>query len=233
MSGMDKVYVALDNMTKEDIFNFLDKTNNELKCIKIGLELFNRYGRELILEIYDKYKLNIFLDLKLHDIPNTVSKSIRSLENLPISFLTIHISGGQSMLEASVSARDQYLPKCKLLGVSVLTSLDENDMENIWGITDSKFLFSNLFLLANKSKIDGVVCSANELDILNELDLNLISMCPGIRFEDEIKSANLGDQKRVLSPTEAFMAKATYLVIGRSITESTSLTERISQLKNM
>lgn len=233
MSGMEKVYVALDNMTKEEIYSFLDKSNNEIECVKVGLELFNLYGREFIIDLYNNYKLNIFLDLKLHDIPNTVSKAIRSLSNLPITFLTLHLSGGESMLKASVEARDKYLPNCKLLGVSVLTSLDEGDVESIWGITDMKFLFSNLFLLANKSQIDGVVCSPNELATLKELNLSLVSMCPGIRFQDEIDSKRTGDQKRVLSPSMALKAGATFLVIGRSLTEAVSLTERVREINSI
>ncbi len=233
MSKMKSIYVALDNMSKEDIYAFLERSNNEIVCVKIGLELFNLYGRDFVEEIYNKYKVDIFLDLKLHDIPNTVSKAIRSLKGLPIKFLTLHLSGGINMLKASVEARNQFLPECKLLGVSILTSLDQKDIEKIWGISDNNKLFSNLFQLAHESQVDGVVCSPNELMILNGLNLNLLSMCPGIRFDDEIKEANFGDQKRVLSPEKALEKGASFLVMGRSLTQSKVLTERIQLLKSM
>ncbi|ATH08098.1 orotidine 5'-phosphate decarboxylase [Halobacteriovorax marinus] len=232
MSILDRVYVALDNLEKEEVYTFLDSSNGRIKAVKIGLELYNKYGREIVESIATKYKVDIFLDLKLHDIPNTVAGAIASLEGLPISFLTIHLSGGLKMIESSSKARDKYLPNCKILGVSLLTSLDENDIEEIWGISDQKNLFSTLFLLAKKGGADGIVCSANELEILHALDLGLESMCPGIRFEDEIAHGNVSDQKRVLTPAHAIEAGADYLVMGRSLTKSKNLAKRLEELSS-
>ncbi len=233
MSSMKNIFVALDNMNREEIFHFLDNSAGSISSVKMGLEIFNLYGREFVKEINSKYGVDIFLDLKLHDIPNTVSKAIKSLEGLPIKFLTIHLSGGLNMIKSSIESRNQYLPNCKILGVSILTSLDENDIESIWGVRDSKDLFLKLFSLANLAGADGVVCSPNELNILNELDHNLISMCPGIRFQDEIDQQTTGDQKRVLSPSNAFSNGATYLVMGRSLTKSKNLKERILELESI
>ena len=233
MTSMKRVFVALDNMDKAQIFSLLDKSKGKITSVKIGLELFNLYGRELVKEVYDRYKVEIFLDLKLHDIPNTVSKAIRSLKGLPISYLTLHLSGGIEMLKASVEMRNTSLPQCKLLGVSILTSLNDQDIESIWGITNSKELYKNLFLLAKKAEIEGVVCSPYELEILKDLDLGLESMCPGIRFQDEINDKSTGDQKRVLSPSSALENGATNLVIGRSLTQAVSLESRIKEIETI
>lgn len=233
MSKLSSIYVALDNLSKEEIYNLLDSSNGEIKSIKIGLELFNKYGQDIVTDLYDKYGLDIFLDLKLHDIPSTVSKAIRSLKGLPIKFLTIHLSGGLEMIEHAISSRDSHLPQCKILGVSILTSLDQKNIEDIWGIIDTKNLFSSLFLLGKRGGIDGVVCSPAELEILNSLELNLLSMCPGIRFRDEIENGSTGDQKRVITPKEAMTLGADCLVIGRSLTKSKNLAERIELLKKI
>ncbi|WP_127717644.1 orotidine-5'-phosphate decarboxylase [Halobacteriovorax sp. HLS] len=229
----ERVFVALDNMTKEEIFTFLDSANGRIKNIKIGLELFNKYGPQIVNELCERYPTKIFLDIKLHDIPNTVSKAILSLAGLPIDYLTIHISGGQKMLEEALKARDEAIPNCKLLGVSILTSLDQEDLKLIWGVDDINKSFIRLFEIAHQSKIDGVICSANELKALRSFDNSLIAVCPGIRFEDEISSGDISDQKRVLSPQKAIKEGVDFLVIGRSLTKASSLKDRLDQLENM
>lgn len=235
MNTLEKIYVALDNMTKEEVFAFLEKPENNLPNVKIGLELFTKYGPELIKEIKHKFDKDIFLDLKLHDIPNTVSKSIKSLEGLPIKLLTIHLSGGRGMLLAAKEAQEKYLPDTSLLGVSYLTSLGGEDFKEMWGFEENKIqdAFNNLFKLAIDCKIGGVVCSAHEASQISSLEDNeqkLIKLCPGIRFNDEISSGQQSDQKRVLGPLEAFKQGADLLVIGRSLTQAKSLKDRIQTL---
>jgi orotidine-5'-phosphate decarboxylase len=228
---IDKAFIALDNMELKEIFTLLEESKGEIQLIKIGLELFNKYGPSIVSKIYEKYKVDIFLDLKLHDIPNTVFKSIMSLKGLPIKYLTIHLSGGKKMLEMAIKARDESITECKLLGVSFLTSLDKSDLNEIWGITDSNDAFKRLFNLANKAQIDGVICSAQDLEILKSFPNTLLSVCPGIRFQDEIDKGKLSDQKRVLSPKDAFNRGADFLVIGRSITQADNLDTRLNSLK--
>lgn len=232
-SALDKVFVALDNMDKEEIFNFLNRTNGKLKNIKIGLELFNKYGPTVVQELYEKYEVNIFLDLKLHDIPNTVSKSIMSLQGLPIKFLTIHLSGGKEMIQQALEARDKAIPDCKILGVSILTSLDEQDLIEIWGIRSIQDTLVGLFNLANNTKIDGIICSPKDLPVLNSMNHSLLAVTPGIRFADEINSSNQGDQKRVLTPSQAFQNKANFLVMGRSLTQADDINLRLKFLEKM
>lgn len=217
--GISKVMLALDNMTDQEIREFLNAHGAPLKIVKIGMEAFYRYGPSFVAEISKQYGLEIFLDLKLHDIPNTVSKAIHSLKGLPIAFLTIHLSGGEKMIRAAQLAMHESLPKAKLLGVSVLTSLDEEDCQKIWQRNTDE-VFHSLYEIALKSEIDGIVCSgfelaqAFEIERANNSQRAPIKVCPGIRFENSTKD----DQSRVMTPKEAFDKGANYLVMGRAIT---------------
>lgn len=215
---MKRVFVALDNMNDKEIFDFLDSYAKELSLIKIGLEVYLKYGREFLKEINQRYCLGIFLDLKLHDIPNTVASAIKSLEGLRIEFLTLHLSAGSSMLTQAKTSRDKYLPETKLIGVSILTSLDESDCLEIYhqGTNEA---FKSLLSIAVKTQIDGIVCSGHELSLLDSNN-KLIAICPGIRL-DVLSPSD--DQKRVMTPTEAFKNGADYLVMGRSIRDNPEL----------
>ena len=123
MKLTDRIIVALDNMNEEEVCTFLDKSKQTYKTVKIGLELFYLLGPDFVKKIHHQYGVDIFLDLKLHDIPNTVSKAIRSLRNLPVKFLTVHLTGGKNMLSEALEEAKHSLPDTKLLGVSFLTSL--------------------------------------------------------------------------------------------------------------
>ncbi len=237
MIASQKTMVALDNMTKTQTYEFLESLPKELPWIKVGLEQYLAHGKPLIRDIYEKFGKRIFLDLKLHDIPNTVAKALGSLSNLPIEFITVHLSGGEQMLKACQVVRNEKMDHVSILGVSYLTSLDEHDMSQIWGITDPKRAFTDLFNLALKTQTQGIVSSAHELEIVKECEWksgnSLIKVCPGIRFKDEIESGEISDQKRVLDPEAAFSAGANYLVMGRSLTQAKDLDTRVDQLKSM
>ena len=138
-------------MSLDEIDLFLSKPENNIPTVKIGLELFVKYGPDLVHKIHRDYKKKIFLDLKLHDIPITVERAIHSLKNLPIDFLTIHLSGGEAMLKSALAEARQSIPSCKILGVSFLTSLEDSDLNSLFGITDSKEAFLRLFKVANNS----------------------------------------------------------------------------------
>jgi orotidine-5'-phosphate decarboxylase len=212
-----KYFIALDNMDIDGINVFL--SSYKIQNIKIGLEQFLKYGPDLITDLNRRYGVQVFLDLKLHDIPNTVYNAIKALKGLPITFLTVHISGGKNMLESAIKAGQLYLPNCKILGVSILTSLEQNDLDELFNIDLNQSTFDRLFKLANDVKLSGVICSPLELKILKSKHPNLLAICPGIRFEEEIiQGMNIGDQKRVLNPKAAFIEGADYLVIGRSLT---------------
>ncbi len=240
MSQMKKIMVALDDMDDSAAIDFLKKwPTDSLPTVKIGLEMYYKYGPSFLNKIYNTFSVDIFLDLKLHDIPNTVSKSIKSLKNLPIKYLTIHLSGGEKMISSALSEAKISLPGTKLLGVSFLTSLGEGDLLEIFGIEATKIkpAFERLFNLALKTKIDGVVLSARDLEWFLEVQKNYshnpIKVTPGIRFSEEINSKEVSDQVRVETPESALKKGADYLVIGRSLTKTNQLDTRIEKLKNL
>ena len=229
--SLAKTIVALDQMDLNEINLFLSLPLNNLPTVKIGLELFLKHGPDLIHKIHHDFNKKIFLDLKLHDIPVTVARAIHSLKNLPIDFLTVHLSGGEEMLKAAVSEARISIPHCKILGVSFLTSLEENDLFSIFGVTNIDEAFLRLFQLANQSKVHGVVCSPHEITLLKKTFPHLLAITPGIRFSDEIKDQNTQDQKRVATPSDALHLGADFLVIGRSLTKAMDLGLRLKELE--
>jgi orotidine-5'-phosphate decarboxylase len=237
---MKKIVVALDNLTEDEIFLFLNKWPDDHKpTVKIGLEMFCSKGPEFVKRVYNRTGCDIFLDLKLHDIPQTVKKAVKSLEGLPITLLTVHLSGGRGMLEAAQEQAEVSLPGTTILGVSYLTSLDEKDFAEIWGVEPSGInaAFERLFDLAINSGIGGVVSSPMELPILKSMEekhgRKLVKVTPGIRFADEISGGNTQDQKRVETPDSALNKGANFLVIGRSLTKASDLDARITTLKKL
>lgn len=235
---LNRVIVALDNMTLKETHQFLDKAKG-IEFVKVGMELFYSQGREALIEIYQKYGVKIFLDLKLHDIPNTVAKAVKSLEGLPIEFLTIHCVGGPTMISKAMEMKNDCLPNSKILGVSYLTSMSDDDFSQIYSYQNNEIqmAFSRLFKLGISNKIDGFILSGHELAQVNSItkqaDYSPLKVCPGIRFEDEIASGATQDQSRVMSPEEAFKAGADYLVMGRSLTKASNIEMRLDSLKNL
>lgn len=232
MSALDRIIVALDSMTDREAVEFSTGAGKSFKFFKVGLELYLAYGKELLHKLCERKDIRLFLDLKLHDIPNTVAGAISSLEGLPIELLTIHISGGAQMIESALEAQKKFLPKTTLLGVSVLTSLESTDLKNIWGVSEeSSASFGRLFTLAKNHGLQGLVCSAHEVQLAREIyGKNPVTIVtPGIRFKDETQ----GDQKRVLAPDEALKLGSHYLVMGRPLTKTNDIESRIELLKNI
>ena len=202
-----KLIVALDFDNADKALNFLNNLDPNKCLVKVGLELFISEGWK-ILDLISDRGFEIFLDLKLHDIPNTVAKSIKKISNFNVALTTVHLSGGMSMLEAASSEKGNI----KILGVSILTSLSQKE---IFEITDTNFdvYFNNLISIASSSNVDGVVCSPNELDRLK--DFNKLKVVPGIR-----NNISDDDQKRVMTSSEAYKKGADFIVVGRPITKS-------------
>ena len=202
-----KLIVALDFDNADKALNFLKNLDPNKCLVKVGLELFISEGWK-ILDLISERGFEIFLDLKLHDIPNTVAKSIKKISNFNVALTTVHLNGGMSMLEAASSEKANI----KILGVSILTSLSK---EEIFEITDTNFdvYFNNLISIASSSNVDGVVCSPNELDRLK--DFNKLKVVPGIR-----NNISDDDQKRVMTSSEAYKKGADFIVVGRPITKS-------------
>ena len=236
---LNKVIIALDQLSEEEIGHYLEGQLAPFEHFKIGLELFNKLGKSYVFDFHQRYQKNIFLDLKLHDIPVTVHQAIKSLESLPVTFLTIHLAGGEEMINQAIKARDQYLPNTKILGVSYLTSLDHQDFSQIWGVTNQEQvtnLFSNIFKIALKSEIDGLILSPKELELVQKLEKssnnNLLKITPGIRFNDGLTNQT-DDQKRVMSPEDAFQQGADFLVMGRSLINCDQFDSKLEQLKKI
>ena len=214
------IIVAIDEINFEDASKIIDKLDSKKCLIKIGSVAFNSIGSKIIYHAAEK-GFDIFLDLKLHDIPNTIKKSIYGLKNLPIKMLTIHTTGGKEMMEAAMEATSNT--KLKIFGVTALTSLSNVDTNNIFQRTVFEQV-SKMLDLAELAGIDGVVCSPHELELLTKR-ASLLSITPGIRLEN-----SADDQKRVMTPKEAIDLGADYLVIGRPITTSKNISKTLNDI---
>lgn len=214
------IIVALDEHEQNKFNNVLDELDPDLCMIKIGSVSFNSLGRESVLKAASK-GFDIFLDLKLHDIPNTVHKTIKGLANLPIKMMTVHTSGGIRMLEESIEASKNT--HIKIFGVTALTSLSNEDTKKIYR-RNTKDQVLAMIELSIKSGIHGVVCSPQELSIVKD-NSDLLTITPGIRIED------FGDdQKRTMTPKEAIDNGSDFLVIGRPITASSNVKKSLKAI---
>tara|TARA_X000000368_G_scaffold353201_1_gene294263 strand:+ start:279 stop:941 length:663 start_codon:yes stop_codon:yes gene_type:complete len=214
------IIVAIDEINFKKASDILDKLDSELCMVKIGSVAFNSIGPEIIFYAAKK-GFDIFLDLKLHDIPNTVKKSIEGLISYPIKMLTIHTSGGNEMMTAAMEAVQGT--DIKIFGVTALTSLSNEDTNNIFQRTTSEQVNAMLDL-AEAASIDGVVCSPHELEIVSQRG-SFLSITPGIRLEE-----SNDDQKRVMTPKEAIDLGADYIVIGRPITKSIDVNKSLNEI---
>ena len=204
------IIVAIDEISFNKASSIIDNLDSTKCMVKIGSVAFNSIGHKVIDYAAEK-GFDIFLDLKLHDIPNTVKKSIKGLTNLPIKMITIHTSGGKDMMVAAMEAVSGT--DIKVFGVTALTSLNDDDTNKIYQRNASDHVNAMLDL-AESAAIDGVVCSPHELKLVKKRG-TLLSITPGIRLQD-----SNDDQKRVMTPKEAINLGADYLVIGRPITQS-------------
>ena len=216
------IIVAIDEISFNKASSIIDNLDSTKCMVKIGSVAFNSIGHKVIDYAAEK-GFDVFLDLKLHDIPNTVKKSIKGLTNLPIKMITIHISGGKDMMVAAMEAVSGT--NIKVFGVTALTSLNDNDTNKIYQRNASDHVNAMLDL-AESAAIDGVVCSPHELDLVSKRE-SLLSITPGIRFKDLND-----DQSRVMSPEEAINLGANYLVIGRPITQSDNILGTLEDIFN-
>ncbi len=206
-----KIFCALDFSDIDQTVSFTKKIKSHIGGIKLGLEFFCKNGPNGV-EKLKEFELPIFLDLKLHDIPNTVTKAVKNIIKLSPEYLTVHLSGGRKMIEELAEVKK----KTKIIGVSMLTSLDKNDLKE-FGISSAENLFvENMVKIGVSSKIDGIVASAREVKRLKEKFKELIYVTPGLRLPDE----NPEDQKRIETPGKAVKNGASILVVGRTITNS-------------
>ena len=216
------IIVAVDETQLDSFKQIVDSLDSNLCMIKVGSVSFNAIGHEAIQYVASK-GFEIFLDLKLHDIPNTVKKSIEGLISLPVSIMTIHTSGGLEMMKIAMNAvKDTNI---KIFGVTALTSLSDEDTDVIFKRNASDQVAAMLDL-AQEAKIDGVVCSPHELDLVVARK-SLLSITPGIRL-----SESEDDQSRVMTPNDAISKGANHIVIGRPITNAPNISEALLEIYN-
>ena len=235
----DKIIVALDVPTKEEALAIVEELGDAVGAYKIGMQLYNAVGPEILDEVA-KRNGKVFLDLKFHDIPNTVASAARTVANLGVFMFNVHASGGYTMMDEAVKALKEEseqlgVEKPLLIAVTVLTSMSEEEMQKEVGV--SRSIGEQVVALAKMAKeagMDGVVASPLEIEMIREAcGPDFLIVTPGIRPRD----AALGDQKRVKTPGEAVRDGADYLVIGRPITKAsdrmTAVKDIVSEIESL
>ena len=213
---MKNIFIACDTSNLQEVKKIIKLSQVQLDGFKIGykfgLEFFySKNGRKFIEKLKVK---NLWLDIKAFDIPNTSFAAIKSLRDLRnISYLTVHVSGGLEMLKAVKKASKKYNKKLKILGVTILTSFSPSSIKKVGHTKSIKELVKKQAMLAKAANVDGIVCSAHEIKFIKKICKRMEIITPGIRLKGE----RLDDQKRVMSPKEAFNNGATSIVMGRSL----------------
>ncbi|MEC8996558.1 MAG: orotidine-5'-phosphate decarboxylase [Pseudomonadota bacterium] len=209
------IIIALDYDDENKIYDFCDQIDPSICKIKIGKQVFTKYGPKIIDNLQSK-KFEIFLDLKFHDIPTTVYKASREAFDLGIWMLNVHLLGGIEMIKAAKQARDEVNSDANLIGVTLLTSTTNKSLNNI-GLDERPAVIKKLAEIASKTNIDGVVCSPSDIRFIREINKTLLFVTPGIRLD-----TMSDDHAEVFTPRDAIKLGSNYIVIGRPITESTN-----------
>ena len=220
------VIVALDYDNQDSALTLADRLDPTLCRLKVGKELFTAAGPSVVKKLTDR-GFDIFLDLKFHDIPNTVAKAIGTAADLGVWMTNVHASGGSRMMSAARQALDDKGSDMLLIGVTVLTSMDVSDLKEVGVQGNASAQVLRLAELAKNSGLDGVVCSAQEAKLLKEsLGQGFKLVTPGIRLADSVAD----DQRRIVTPADALALGSDYLVIGRPITQSTDPLATLSEI---
>jgi orotidine-5'-phosphate decarboxylase len=206
------VYIAIDTPLLDDALDLVRKVKAHVGGVKLGLEFFCANGHHGVHEV-QKLGLPIFLDLKLHDIPNTVAKAMQAINTLEPAIVTIHASGGRAMMEDAKAAAGSHT---KVVGVTVLTSLDDHDLSRIGVPDDPHSQVERLAALAQEAGLDGIVCSGQEVKSARKAWKDGFFVVPGLRPA----GASTADQKRIVTPRQARDDGASVLVVGRPITKA-------------
>ena len=218
-----KIIVALDVPTRPEALRLVEQLSAQISIFKVGLQLFTAAGPDLVRAILGT-GARVFLDLKLHDIPNTVARAVEAANELGVHMLTLHLSGGRAMMEAAVAARNDSL---LLLGVTVLTSMDQAALRETGVETELSQHVLKLAHLGVESGVTGLVASPHEVKVLRDkLAAQIKLVVPGLRPA----GTEAADQKRVMTPADALQAGADYLVIGRPITGHRDPVEAVTRI---
>ncbi len=223
-----RLIIALDYPTAEQALNFVKILSPELCKLKVGFELFVAAGPDFVKSLVDQ-GYDVFLDLKFHDIPNTVASACKSAANLGVWMMNVHAAGSFKMMHAAKQALLDMDSPAKLIAVTVLTSMDKEQLSSSNVILSPQDQVKSLAQLTKESGLDGVVCSAQEAKMLREqLGEDFLLVTPGIRP----KGAEIGDQSRVMTPAGANNAGVSYIVVGRPITQSETPLKVIELINN-
>ncbi len=216
LKAAEKLIVALDVRSLDEAKEMIRKLSPDVRIFKVGMGLFTLCGPDAVALVHDN-GARVFLDLKFHDIPNTVAHAVRSAAKLGVFMVNIHALGGSEMMMKAVEAARESEKRPKLLGVTVLTSMDQSAIGEVGIERKIEEEVVSLARLGKESGLDGVVASPNETGLIRKnLSKDFIIVTPGIRPT----GAEKNDQKRVMTPKDAIMAGADYIVVGRPITET-------------
>lgn len=226
MNAKERLIVALDVDTKEEVEFLVNELKDDIGMFKVGLQLYTSMGSEIISYIKSRGG-KVFLDLKLHDIPNTVSETVRVLTKSGVDMMNVHSQGGLAMMklakETSLKTAEELgIDAPLLIAVTILTSLGDTEVEEIGYKKSAKEMVEHLGLLTDEAGLDGVVCSPLEAGIIkNACRDGFITVTPGVRPAGE----DIGDQKRITTPGQAIKGGSTYIVVGRPITKAENVKE--------
>ena len=222
----NQIIVALDYDNKKQALELSEKLDPSYCRLKIGKQLFTKYGPTIVDEL-QKRNFEIFLDLKFHDIPITVYKACIEAYEVGVWMLNVHLLGGKEMVSAAREARDTVNKQSKLIGVTLLTSHNEEGIAQL-GMNTREDVVKNLSIIANDAKIDGVVCSPGDINSINTSKNSLEFVTPGIRLSDDSN-----DHSKIYTPKIALELGSSYLVIGRPITEAKDPMSIVEKIKLM
>ncbi len=224
---MNKIILALDTANLKEAIDITKKVKDKIFTVKLGLEFFNANGKEGVKKFNEIGITNLMLDLKLHDIPQTVYKAIKALDGIKFGYITVHGQGGKSMIEKAKKAAEEIETKPKIMIITILTALNDSDLKNIGNnntVIDQVKKLSEI----SREMNTGVVCSGHEArDVRKNIGPNLPIFTPGIRMENE----NNNDQQRVCTPNESIKNGADKIIMGRSLIKG-NIEENLKSILN-
>ena len=224
---MNRIILALDTTNLKEALAVTKKIKEKIFTVKLGLEFFNAHGKEGVKKFNEIGVNNLMLDLKLKDIPETVYKAIKALDNIQFGFLTIHGQGGKKLIDRAKKAAEEIKSKPKIMMVTILTSLSDDDLKDMGNENTVVQQVEKLAKLAKEMNV-GVVCSGNEAKIVRKIiGPDILIFTPGIRLQDDIKN----DQKRVCTPLESIKNGANKIIMGRSLIKG-NIEENIDKVSN-
>ena len=224
---MNRIILALDTTNLEEAISITKKIKNKIFSVKIGLELFNSSGKEGIKKFNEIGITNLMLDLKLKDIPETVYKAIKALNDIKFGYLTIHGQGGKKLIENAKKASDEIKSRPKIMMVTILTSLSDSDLKDMGNENTVVEQVEKLAKVAREMGV-GIVCSGHEAKIVRKIiGQELLIFTPGIRMKED----NINDQKRICTPAESMKNGANKIIMGRSLIKG-NIQENIDKVSN-